>query len=195
MPDDEPDDSEHGSAISGYGIGSAVAGVIAIAAVVLAGLIWTQHRSDSAELRYRTQAMQAAADWTSVLINMNKDTVDASLAQLHEGTVGQLNADFDSSIKPYRELVQKLQSRTTGQVDSVAIEYVHNGQAGGQGPPPPASSDMSVFASRTDTVMVIATSVSENAGNEKPQTVRWALRLDVADIDGKPMISRLESVR
>jgi hypothetical protein len=54
---------------------------------------------------------------------------------------------------------------------------------------------MSVFASRTDTVMVIATSVSETAGNEKPQTVRWNLRLDVADIDGKPMISRLESVR
>ena len=194
MPDDEPDDSEHGSAISGYGIGSAVAGVIAVAAVVLAVLIWTQHRSDAAELRYRAEAMQAAADWTTVLVNMNKDTVDASLARLHEGTVGQLNADFDASIKPYRELVQKLQARTTGQVDSVAIEYLHKDQPNAP-PPPPASSDMSVFASRTDTVMVIATSVSETAGNEKPQTVRWTLRLDVADIDGKPMISRLESVR
>jgi hypothetical protein len=193
MPDDEPDDSAHGSAISGYGIGSAVAGVIAVAAVVLGVLIWTQHRSEVAELRYRTQAMQAAADWTSVLINMNSDTVDASLAELHEGTVGQLNADFDASIKPYRELVQKLQARTTGQVDSVAIEYVHHDQPGAQGPPPP--DDMSVLASRTDTVMVIATSVSENAGNEKPQTVRWTLRLDVAAVDGKPMISRLESVR
>lgn len=195
MPDDEPDDNEHDAAISGYGIGSAVAGVIAIAAVVLAVLIWTQHRGDAAELRYRTQAMQAAADWTSVLVNMNSDTVDASLVQLHEGTVGQLNADFDASIKPYRELVQKLQARTTGRVESVAIEYVHKEQSGAQPPPPAASSDMSVFASRTDTVMVIATSVSETAGNEKPQTVRWTLRLDVADIDGKPMISRLESVR
>jgi hypothetical protein len=195
MPDDEPDDNEHDSAISGYGIGSAVVGAVAIAAVVLAALIWTQHRSDAAELRYRTQAMQAAADWTTVLINMNSDTVEASLAQLHEGTVGQLNADFDASIKPYRELVQKLQARTTGQVDSVAIEYVHRDQPGAQGPPPAAASDMSVLASRTDTVMVIATSVSENAGNEKPQTVRWTLRLDVADVDGKPMISRLESVR
>jgi hypothetical protein len=195
MPDDEPDANERESAVSGYGIGSAVAGVIAIAAVVLAALIWTQHRSDAAELRYRTQAMQAAADWTTVLINMNADTVEASLAQLHEGTVGQLNADFDASIKPYRDLVQKLQARTTGQVDSVAVEYVHHEQPGAQGPPPAAASDVSVFASRTDTVMVIATSVSENAGNEKPQTVRWTLRLDVADVDGKPMISRLESVR
>lgn len=197
MPDDEPTpaDTDHGSDISGYGIASAVAGVIAIVAVVLAALIWTQHRSDADELRYRTGAMQAAADWTSVLINMNKDTVDASLAQLHEGTVGQLNADFDAAVRPYRELVQKLQSRTTGQVDSVAVEFVHHEQPGSEGRRPPSSSDISPFASRTDTVLVVATSVSENAGNDKPQTVRWTLRLDVSDVDGKPMISRLESIR
>ncbi|MEI7546206.1 MAG: hypothetical protein WCJ53_15445, partial [Mycobacteriaceae bacterium] len=50
------------------------------------------------------------------------------------------------------------------------------------------------FSARTDTVLVIATSVSENAGNT-PTTVRWNLRLGVSDIDGKPMISRLESLR
>jgi len=53
-----------------------------------------------------------------VLINMNKDSVEASMHQLHEGTVGQLNADFDSSVEPYRKLVQTLQARTTGQIDS-----------------------------------------------------------------------------
>jgi hypothetical protein len=193
MPDDEPDD--HGHAISGHGIGSAVLGVIAITAIVLAALIWTQHRSEAEELHYRTTALQAAADWTSVLINMNTDTVDASLAQLHEGTVGQLNADFDAAVKPYRELVQKLQARTTGQVDSVAVESVHHEQAGQQDRQPPPDSDMSAFASRTDTVLVVATSISENAGNDKPQTVRWTLRLDVSDVDGKPMISRLEPIR
>jgi hypothetical protein len=195
MPDDEQNSSDADRSISGYGIGSAVVGVIAIAAIVLAALIWTQHHADAEELHYRSSAMQAAAEWTSVLINMNKDTVDASLAQLHEGTVGQLNADFDASVKPYRELVQKLQSRTTGQVDSVAVEYTHHEQPGHQGPPQPAAPELSVFASRTDTVMVVATSVSENAGSDKPQTVRWTLRLDVADIDGKPMISRLEPIR
>ena len=80
--------------------------------------------------------MQAAADWTSVLINMNKDTVEASLQQLHEGTVGQLNADFDSTVEPYRKLVQTLQSRTTGQVDSVAVESIHHDAARPDGAPP-----------------------------------------------------------
>jgi hypothetical protein len=195
MPEDEPDSSDTGRSISGYGIGSAVVGVLAVAAIVLAAVIWTQHRNDADELRYRTRAMQAAADWTSVLINMNSDTVDASLAQLHENTVGQLNADFDASVRPYRDLVQKLQSRTTGQVDSVAVEYVHHQEPGQQGGPPPAAPELSAFASRTDTVMVVATSISENAGSDNPQTVRWTLRLDVADIDGKPMISRLEPIR
>ena len=195
MPEDEPDDNDDVPATSVYGIASAVVGVLAIAAIVLAALIWTQHRDDVDELRHRARAMQAAADWTSVLINMNKDTVDANLAELHEGTVGQLNADFDAAVKPYRELVQKLQSRTTGQVDSVAVEYEHHPQPGQGGQPPPAAGDVSEFASRTDTVMVVATSVSENAGREKPQTVRWTLRLDVSDIDGKLMISRLEPIR
>jgi len=161
---------------------------------VLGALIWTQHRSDVDELHYRTRVMQAAADWTSVLVNMNKDSVEASLHQLHEGTVGQLNADFDATVEPYRKLVQTLQARTTGQIDSVAVESIHHAQPGPNGGPqqPP---ELSASASRTDPVMVVATSISQNAGGDKPQTVRWTLRLDVSDVDGKLLISRLEPIR
>jgi hypothetical protein len=186
-----------GGALTGYGIGSAVLGVIAVAAIALAALIWTQHRSDADELRYRTRVMQAAADWTSVLINMNKDTVEASMNKLHEGTVGELNADFDSTVQPYRQLVQTLQARTTGQIDSVAVESIHPAQpdTNGAPPKPKPQPELSASAKRTDTVMVVATSVSENAGADKPQTVRWTLLLDVSDVDGKLLISRLEPIR
>src|SRR6185369_9076434 len=57
MPDDErtPDrDDDHAPVFTGFGIGSAVLGVLAVAAVALAVLIWTQHRSDVDELHYRT---------------------------------------------------------------------------------------------------------------------------------------------
>jgi hypothetical protein len=195
---DEPTENhadEDGRVFTGFGLASAALGVLAVAAIALGVLIWTQHRGDVDELRYRTRIMQAAADWTSVLINMNKDSVDASLRQLHEGTVGQLNADFDATVEPYRNLVQTLQARTTGQVDSVAVESIHHAQPRPDGAPPPQQPELSASASRTDTVMVVATSISENAGSDKPQTVRWTLRLDVADIDGKPMISRLEPIR
>jgi hypothetical protein len=196
MPDDEPTPDHHddGPVFTGYGIASAVLGVIAVVAVALATLIWMQHRSDVDELQYRTRAMRAAADWTSVLINMNKDTVGADMRKLHEGTVGQLNADFESSVEPYRQLVQKLQARTTGQINSVAVESIHHAPPGPNGAPPPQP-ELSAFASRTDTVMVVATSVSESAGADKPQTVRWTLRLDVSDVDGKLLISRLEPIR
>lgn len=199
MPDDEqsPDHEDDGGPVfTGFGIGSAVLGLVAVVAIALGALIWTQHRSNVDELRYRTRVIQTAADWTSVLINMTKDTVEAGMNKLHEGTVGQLNADFDSTIEPYRQLVQTLQSRTTGQVDSVAVETIHHDQPGPNGAPPrKPQPELSEFASRTDTVMVVATSISENAGGGKPQTVRWQLRLDVSDVDGKLLISRLEPIR
>jgi hypothetical protein len=195
MPDDER--TADGPVFTGYGIGSAVLGVLAVAAVVLGVMIWTQHRSDVDELHYRARIMQAAADWTSVLVNMNKDTVADDLNKLHEGTVGELNADFDSTVEPYRALVQKLQAKTTGQVDSVAVESIHHAPPGPNGAPPPQQQQPELLgaASRTDTVMVVATSVSENVAGDKPQTVRWNLRLDVSDVDGKLLISRLEPIR
>jgi len=198
MPDDEhmPDHEDDGPVVTGFGIGSAVLGVLAVAAIVLGALIWTQHRGDVDELHYRARVMQAAADWTSVLINMNKDSVEGDLNQLHEGTVGQLNADFDSAVEPYRKLVQTLQAKTTGQIDSVAVESIHHAQPGPNGAPSPQQQpELLGAASRSDTVMVVATSISQNAGAGKPQTVRWNLRLDVSDVNGKLLISRLEPIR
>jgi hypothetical protein len=194
MPDpDEPADQR---SISGYGVGSAVLGALCVGAMVLIALIWSGHRSEHHELTQRTEAMQAAADWTGVLINMNSDNVEASLQSLHEGTVGQLNADFDAAVAPYREVVETLQSSTTGRIESVAVEAIHNDldRQPGSAPPDEQPALSPGMAARTDTVLVIATSVSENAGGE-PQTVRWNLRLDVSEVDGRLLVSRLESMR
>ena len=111
---------------SGYGIASAVLGVIGVLAIALGALIWSDHRDAAHERDYQSRVLAAAADWTGVLINMNIDNVDASLQKLHDGTVGELNSDFDASIKPYREVVKTLQARTTGQIESVAVETVHH---------------------------------------------------------------------
>ena len=138
--------------------------------------------------------LQAAADWTNVLINMNADTVDTSLRTLHDGTVGQLNADFETTVDPFKQLVQKLQSQTDGQVDSVSIESLHHQRRPARCAAAPQP-ELSTVASRTDTVLVVATSVSQNAGGAQPQPVRWNLRLGVSDVDGKLLISRLETIR
>ncbi len=185
-----------GPVFSGYGIASAVLAAISVAAIVLAALIWSGHHRDVQERSYQSRVLQTAVEWTGVLINMNKDTVDAGLIKLRDGTVGELNADFEAVVKPYREVVRTLQSRTTGQIEAVAIESVHHDLDTEPGSPPPSTPPPlpQSIAARTDTVLVVATSVSENVGN-KPQTVRWNLRLAVADVDGKLLISRLESMR
>jgi hypothetical protein len=190
----EPDAVADGPAISPYGVASAALGALSVAAVVLGWFIWSAHRSDLDERRYETRAMQAAADWTGVLINMNTDNVQASLQRLHDGTVGELNADFDSAIQPYQQVVQRLQSRSRGEVEAVAFETVHHDLDTQPGHPAQAEQLPASIARRTDTVMVVATSVSENSGGN-PQTVHWNLRLGISDVDGKLMISRLESIR
>ncbi len=193
--DTSPDEVE-GPFISGYGVASAALGAVTVAAIALGAVIWLGHRSDVDERRYQSRAMQAVVDWTSVLINMNAGNVAASLQRLHDGTVGELNADFDSAMQPYQQVVQRLQSSSHGQVEAVAFETVHHDLEAQPGAPRPAPAEQlpASVASRTDTVIVVATSVSENTGG-KPQTVRWNLRLGVSDVDGKLMISRLESIR
>jgi hypothetical protein len=192
-PEVEPTDDGSGS-FTGYGIASAVLGVVSVIAVVFALVIWSGHRDELSERAYQTDVLQAAADWTNLLVNMNKDTIDPTLAKLHDGTVGQLNADFESTVDQFKQLVQKLQSRTTGQVDSVAIESVHHDLPSANGATR-AQPALTSVASRTDIVMVVATSVSQNVGGAKPQTVRWNLRLGVSDVDGKLLISQLETLR
>jgi hypothetical protein len=188
----EPSD---GAIFSSYGIASTVLGVLSVAAVVLGVIIWTAHRDDVGERTYLSRVMQTAAEWTGVLINMNSGNIDASLQRLHDGTVGELNADFDAAVQPYRQVVAKLQSQSAGRIEAVAIETVHHDPDPRPGAPRPVvPTKLPPFASRTDSVMVVATSVSENAGAQ-PQTVRWNLRLDVSNVDGKLMVSKLESIR
>jgi hypothetical protein len=194
-PADPAGSEPAGRMLSNCGIASSVLGVLSVAAVVLGVFIWSSHRDDDAERTYLTRVMQTAADWTGVLINMNTANIDASLQKLHDGTVGELNTDFDAAVQPYRQVVEKLQSQSAGQIEAVAIETVQHDLDTQPGVARPViTTKLPAFASRTDSVMLVATSVSENVG-AKPQTVHWNLRLDVSNVDGKLMISGLGSIR
>jgi hypothetical protein len=190
----EPESSDDGM-FSNYGIASTILALLSVAAVALGVIIWSAHRDDVAERSYLTRVMQTAAGWTGVLINMNAGNIDASLQRLHDGTVGELNADFDAAVQPYRQVVEKLQSRSAGQIEAVAVDTVHHDLDTRPGMARPVvTTKLPPLATRTDSVMLVATSVSENAG-AKPQTVHWNLRLDVSDVDDKLMISGLASIR
>lgn len=180
---------------SPYGIASTALAVLAVAAVVFGYFIFSAHRDELGERSYLTRVMQTAAEWTGVLINMNSGNIDASLQKLHDGTVGELNTDFDAAVQPYRQVVQKLQSQSAGRIEAVAIETVHRDLDTQPGASRPVvTTKLPPFASRMDSVMVVATSVSENVGS-KPQVVHWNLRLEVSNVDGKLMISGLGSIR
>ena len=164
-------DADTARVFSPYGIASAVLAVLCVGAVLLSLKIWSDHREHADNLAYQARAAQAAVDWTGVLINMNAGNVDSSLQTLQDKAVGQLSTDFDRSMQPYRDVVKTLQSSSNGQINSVAIEQVYNDLDRRPGTPPPAD-PMAGLASRTDTVLIVATSVTENVGAE-PRTIDW----------------------
>ena len=208
MPDDEqaaderedepdeptPDEVTDGPAISPYGIASAALGALSVAAIVLGWFIWSAHRSDLDERRLSDPGHAGRRRLDRRADQHEHRQRPGSLQRLHDGTVGELNADFDSAIQPYQQVVQRLQSRSRGEVEAVAFETVHHDLDAQPGRPAQAEQLPASIARRTDTVMVVATSVSENSGGN-PQTVHWNLRLGISDVDGKLMISRLESIR
>ncbi len=178
---------------SGYGLASAVLAVVAVTAVALGVLVWSGHRREQAERQYESEVLAVAADWVDRLANVDTDNVERTMQSLHEATVGPLNAEFESAMAPYLTVVRQLQARSTGRIDAVALESLHHDEAERPGRPPQRELPPEL-ASRIDTALVVATSVADNVGGE-PKTVRWTLRLDVADVDGTPMISGLEFLR
>jgi len=179
-----------GGVFSSYGLVSVFLGLIAVAALVFGLITWSVHHDDVNERAYRSRVLQTAASWTSVLINLNAENVEKGMARLRDKSVGELKTEFDAALAPYRDVVQRIESRSSGRIEAVAIELERNN------PDDPAATGAEQPSStgRTDPVMVIATSVAENVGG-RPQTVHWALRLDVSDVDGHLMISRLRSIR
>lgn len=193
--EDERDAEPSDQTFTIYGIASAVLGVLSIVAIVLGVLIYQTRSKDSGERIYLSRVMQGAAEWTNILINMNAGNINPSLQKLHDGTVGQLNTDFDAAVQPYRQVVEKLQTQSVGQIEAVAIETVHHDLDSQPGTARQVvTTKLPAFATRADSVLVVATSVAENVG-AKPQTVHWNLRLEIADVEGKLMVSKLESIK
>jgi hypothetical protein len=178
---------------SGFGIASAALGLLCVAALVLMSLVWSAHRDQTTELEYKTRVVQTAVNWAGVLINMNKDNIDTSVEKLHDDTVGQLNTDLDSRLAPLTEIVKNVQLKTTGRIDAVALESVYRDvshQPGTPGPDP----TLGGLASRTDTVLVIATKVAETKGGPLPQS-SLNLRIGVSEVGGRLLVSNLEILR
>lgn len=180
-----------GRVFSSYGLVSAFLGLVAIAAVVFGFITWSMHHGDADDRAYRSRVLQAAAGWTSVLINLNAENVERGMQRMHDKTVGQLNGEFDAVMQPYRDVVQQIQSRSTGRIEAVAVESVYHDL---DNPSGSGSHQSSSAVGRTEPVLVIATSIAENVGG-KPQTVHWALHLDVSEVDGRMLISRMRSIR
>jgi hypothetical protein len=175
---------------SGFGIASAVLGLLCVAAVVLATLIWSTHDDKEDNLEHQARAMLVARNWVQTLITITEENVQANLQKLRDDTVGDLNTNFDARIADVAALVKKLKRQANAGIDSVSLESLHHDLNRKQGQPMPAD-QLEGLASRTDYVLVIAESVGSNLGGAAQQAY-FNFRLGVSDVDGKLLISSLE---
>jgi hypothetical protein len=179
--------------LSFYGIVSAVLGIVSVAAIAFGYVTWSKHHHDVDDRVYQNHVLRAAANWTGVLVNLNAATVDVGMTRLRGKTAGQFNKDFDSNMAPFKSLLSKIKSRNAGRVESVAIETMRHTPSADADPAPPLPPPPPE-ASRTDIVLVAATSTIEGPQN-KPESVRWNLELAVSDVGGTPLISGFRPLR
>ena len=83
-------DEQPAGGISGFGVASAILAVIALAAAGLIAVTWSAHRSAAGDRTHEARVLEAAAQWTGILININADNVEDSMARLRDGTIGEL---------------------------------------------------------------------------------------------------------
>jgi len=184
---------------SGYGIASTILVLASVALIVLGLFLWSAYRRAANEHDYKARVMTAAAEWARTFISTTGGDLDANFRHLRERTTGALNADFDAELQPYREVLHK-HIHSVGRIEAVAIEppqsrAEHDAATEKSASPAPASPAPAPpnQATRTDTVMVIAASVSQD-GSPKPQRMPWNLLLDVSNVGGKLLISRMVTV-
>lgn len=157
---------------------AAVLLALTVAAAGLTGAVWYAHDRHQYALSMQTRAAVAAAVWAGALINLRGDDLDTGLAKLRDDTAGELHSHFDSSVMPYRDELAALRSNS-GHIRSVSIES--------------ARPDYGASPARTITVLIVATSVGNDA-NGTVEAIEWNLRVGVRDVVGRPLISQLERV-
>jgi hypothetical protein len=160
----------------GYGVATTVLGLVAVVAVVVTVVMWSQNRQARSELSDQGRVLRAAAEWVAVLVNPSEAAGPAAVDKLRDNTTGDLRRNFTTVMQPYLSAMQPLNAPITGEINSVSLESVHPPTAGAPSP---------------DTVLVVATTNGAEP-HAALQTVRWYLRVGITNSGGRLLISNLD---
>lgn len=173
--------------------GAAILGVVSIILALLWFALWTPPRGDTDEYAQRSRAVSFAAEWARLLIAMNPDDFNPRLWLARRGEFDRTGVDSDSVRPSASETGQLPPVNRAGRAEPTALELVDLDIEG----------DPIIWISATlkssrrrgririDVIQVIATTISVGF---RPRTVQWKLLLDVSDVDGALLISRIRVI-
>jgi Mce-associated membrane protein len=143
------------------------------ALAVTAGVLGWQLRGAHALEQRRTSVLQAASQHATDFLSIDYRHVERDTAKVLAGATGQFRQEYAGSRSRLQQLVRQNRSVSTGKVLSVGV----------------VSSDED-----SARAIVVADSQVQNLSTSEPQPRHYRLQLDLAEQDGRWLVSSLQFV-
>lgn len=144
--------------------------VTLVAGVVTAGSTWLADRSRD---EHRQTLADAAADGVLALISVQTDTADADLARLRGLSTGQFADELADGEAGLATAIRDSAVNSDGRIDAAALASENDGSA---------------------VVIVAASAQVANVDSPTAAPRSYRLRVTVDDVDGRPLMSKVEFV-
>ncbi|MGW5145888.1 hypothetical protein [Rhodococcus koreensis] len=114
-------DSEERAPTRGFLIGLATTAVIAIAALVVGGLSWTNLRTEQAAQSRDEQVLETARQVVVNLVTLRHQSVDEDIQRVADGTTGPFRDQFTSASGSFGDVLNQGQVESTGEVKEAGL--------------------------------------------------------------------------
>ncbi|MFC9838068.1 hypothetical protein ACFVKB_30310 [Rhodococcus sp. NPDC127530] len=114
-------DSEERVPTRGFLIGLAATAVIAIAALVVGGVSWTNLRTEQAAQSRGEQVLETARQVVVNLVTLRHQSVDEDIQRVADGTTGPFRDQFTSASGSFGDVLNQGQVESTGEVKEAGL--------------------------------------------------------------------------
>ena len=157
----------------GFLIGVAATLVIAIAALVVGGVSWTNLRSEQAAQSRDRQVLDTARQVVVNLVTLRHQSVDEDIQRVADGTTGPFRDQFTSASGSFGDVLNQGQVESTGEVKVAGLVEADDNHA---------------------VVLAAVTSTVKNTEAPDGEIRVYRMKVSLESVDGNWLVSDVEFV-
>ncbi|MFF2112074.1 hypothetical protein [Rhodococcus koreensis] len=166
-------DSEERAPTRGFLIGLATTAVIAIAAVVVGGVSWTNLRTEQTAQSRDEQVLETARQVVVNLVTLRHQSVDEDIQRVADGTTGPFRDQFTSASGSFGDVLNQGQVESTGEVKEAGLVEADDDHA---------------------VVLAAVTSTVKNTEAPDGEIRVYRMKVSLDSVDGNWLVSDVEFV-